>query len=70
MIAKNNLAYKESVLTDLMVTNVHVNLVGKENTVMKVRKKFINPMIHGVKICHNSTERGTESEYLISYKYR
>ena len=41
------------VLTELMVTNVHVNLVRKANTVMKVRKKIINSVIQKVEICYN-----------------
>ena len=36
MIAKTNLANKEAVLTESMVTNVHANLVGKAQTVKKV----------------------------------
>ena len=36
MIVKTNLAYKESVLTELMVMNVHVILDGRAQTAKKV----------------------------------
>ncbi len=40
MIVQANLAYMETVLTELTVINVHVNLVGKAQTVKKVRNSL------------------------------
>ncbi len=40
MIVKTNLAYMESVLTILMLTNVHVILAGKVKIVKKVSNEL------------------------------
>ena len=41
MIVQANLAHMECVQTELTVINVHVNLVGKAQTVKKVRNSLV-----------------------------